>query len=555
MRSYLETIQLELGTDTPVGQARNQVLSTVPWLPTPTTNVSYVASNRVLVIASLQQGKAIESKLGDRIQVFIAVPASSSSSLEASNVWQVNGLVLEGYLGRFTAAIGNEVDSQGDVFDLGQAFGIQNGLFDHVIDCGEEAGIKAAIKPPGYYFVADDSAALENALTQIPELIGEFEKPKFFDYNPDICAHGRSGIKGCNRCIEACPTDAIISIGEQIEVNPHLCQGGGSCTSSCPSGAISYLYPKAEEQIELLRQIVRDLRAATCDLGVSVLIYDNEHGAEDLRQRQKELPEHIVPFAVEEIGAVGLDLLASGLAYGVCNLFIYAPESVPDQVRNALVRDIVLLEQVLGQLNLTDYHIQLVEELEPVKAGDAERSNLDRAATFAPIGNKRSVIRSALQFLNEISPAPRETVSLPDGSIFGRVNLNAEACTLCMGCVSVCPGSALEAGGETPALKFIESNCLQCGICTSACPESALSLQPRLNLDLPKSNQSEVLKEEEPFRCISCGKPFATHAMINRMTEKLKGHWMFETPEAVNRLRMCEDCRVADMYDRKDMIG
>ncbi|MEJ2177455.1 MAG: 4Fe-4S binding protein [Gammaproteobacteria bacterium] len=555
MTSYLETIQLELGTDTPAGQVRHQVLSGVPWSPTPTTNVSYVASSRVLVIAGMQQGKEIESRLGDRIQVFIAVPASSSSSLDASNVWQVKELVLEGYLGRFTAAIGNEVDSQDDVFDLGQAFGIQNGLFDHVVDCGEEALIKAAIKPPGYYFVGDDSNALDNALTQIPELIGEFEKPKFFDYNPDICAHGRSGIKGCNRCIEVCPTDAIISIGEQIEVNPHLCQGGGSCTSSCPSGAISYLYPKAEEQIELMRQIVRDLRAATGDLGISVLIYDNEHGAENLQKRQSELPEHIVPFAVEEIGAAGLDLLASSLAYGVRNLFIYAPASLPDQVRSSLSRDIGMLEQVLGQLNLTDYHIQLVDELEPVINSDAGSSKLERAVTFAPIGNKRGVIRSALQFLNEISPAPTEVVSLPDGSIFGRVKLDLEACTLCMGCVSVCPGSALEAGGESPALKFIESNCLQCGICTSACPESALSLQPRFNMKTAEANRSAVLKEEEPFRCISCGKPFATHAMINRMTEKLKGHWMFETPEAVNRLRMCEDCRVADLYDRKDMIG
>ena len=43
--------------------------------------------------------------------------------------------------------------------------------------------------------------------------------------------------------------------------------------------------------------------------------------------------------------------------------------------------------------------------------------------------------------------------------------------------------------------------------------------------------------------------------MIDRMMEKLAGHWMFETPEQRNRLRMCEDCRVADLYDRKDMIG
>ncbi|MGI9317275.1 MAG: hypothetical protein ACR2QW_08105, partial [bacterium] len=245
MTNYLDTIQLELGSSTPEGEARHRVLSSIPWSPTPTTNVSYVASNRVLVISELDQGKEIETRLGDRIQTFIAVPAATSSSSISVDAWHVAGLALEGYLGRFTAWLGDDVDNGGDGLNLGQIFGIQNGLFDHVIDCGEEAAISAAIKPPGYYFSGSDPARLDNALAQIPELIGEFEKPKFFDYNPDICAHGRSGIKGCTRCIEACPTDAIISIGEQIEVNPHLCQGGGSCTSSWPSGAISYLYPKA----------------------------------------------------------------------------------------------------------------------------------------------------------------------------------------------------------------------------------------------------------------------------------------------------------------------
>ncbi|MGI9319154.1 MAG: 4Fe-4S binding protein, partial [bacterium] len=352
-----------------------------------------------------------------------------------------------------------------------------------------------------------------------------------------------------------CPTDAIISIGEQIEVNAHLCQGGGSCASSCPSGAISYLYPKAEEQIELLRQIIRDLRAATDDEGITLLIYDNEHGAEHLKAGQDKLPEHVVPFAVEEIGAVGLDLLASSLAYGVHNLYLYVPDAIADQVRDSLVRDIDLLEQVLTQLDLADYNIHLIEDLAPVIGSSVDAAKLDHVATFAGIGNKRSTIRSAIQFFSEVSPGVSETISLPEGSIFGRVILESDACTLCMGCVSVCPGSALEAGGESPALKFIETNCLQCGICVSACPESALTLQPRFNLNSAECHRSAVLKEEEPFRCVSCGKPFATHGMIDRMMEKLQGHWMFDTPEAVNRLRMCEDCRVADMYDRKDMIG
>ena len=48
--------------------------------------------------------------------------------------------------------------------------------------------------------------------------------------------------------------------------------------------------------------------------------------------------------------------------------------------------------------------------------------------------------------------------------------------------------------------------------------------------------------------CGACGKPFATRKMLDKVTRKLEGHWMFQTPEARRRLEMCEDCRVRDMF-------
>jgi hypothetical protein len=55
-----------------------------------------------------------------------------------------------------------------------------------------------------------------------------------------------------------------------------------------------------------------------------------------------------------------------------------------------------------------------------------------------------------------------------------------------------------------------------------------------------------VLKEEEPFCCIRCGKPFGVKSTIERITQKLAGtHWMFEgNAKRLDVLRMCEDCRV-----------
>ncbi|MEZ5585202.1 MAG: hypothetical protein R3F37_22840 [Candidatus Competibacteraceae bacterium] len=56
------------------------------------------------------------------------------------------------------------------------------------------------------------------------------------------------------------------------------------------------------------------------------------------------------------------------------------------------------------------------------------------------------------------------------------------------------------------------------------------------------------MHEEAAFHCVQCGKPFATSSMIEKMTAKLGGHWMFQDEQALKRLRMCGDCRVRAIF-------
>ena len=107
--------------------------------------------------------------------------------------------------------------------------------------------------------------------------------------------------------------------------------------------------------------------------------------------------------------------------------------------------------------------------------------------------------------------------------------------------------SALTDGVDLPQLNFLEWNCVQCGLCESACPEDAISLAARYLFDPAARRNSRVLYEEQPFCCIVCNKPFASRGVIDKMLEKLGDHHMFQG-EALNRLKMCEDCRVKDMF-------
>jgi hypothetical protein len=56
-----------------------------------------------------------------------------------------------------------------------------------------------------------------------------------------------------------------------------------------------------------------------------------------------------------------------------------------------------------------------------------------------------------------------------------------------------------------------------------------------------------VLKEEEPFCCIRCNKPFGVKSTIGRVVAKLEGsHWMYQgSSRRTDLIRMCGDCRVA----------
>jgi ferredoxin len=153
-----------------------------------------------------------------------------------------------------------------------------------------------------------------------------------------------------------------------------------------------------------------------------------------------------------------------------------------------------------------------------------------------------------VEHLYEHAPMPQREIPLSKHAPFGRIEVDREACTLCMSCASLCPKGTIYAGGDTPILKFVESECVQCGLCESGCPENAIQLFSRYLYDREDCFKPVILNEEKVFSCISCGKPFATYKMINTITEKLKDHYMFQG-ERIKQLQMCEDCKVKVQFD------
>ena len=158
----------------------------------------------------------------------------------------------------------------------------------------------------------------------------------------------------------------------------------------------------------------------------------------------------------------------------------------------------------------------------------------------------------ALRHLHEKAPAPVEMLPLAPGAPFGRVKVDTEGCTLCLACVSACPTSALLDDENRPWLGFREDACVQCGLCRVTCPEQVITLEPRLNFT-GEAMSAVTLNEEEPFECIRCGKPFGVRKSIERIAEQLAGkHSMFQESGQIDRIKMCEDCRVTVQFESTD---
>ena len=514
---------------------------------TPTGLVSYVSSGRLALIGSVAEASSVAERIGDTLDtVIVAPPGDAASGPRAARVLHAAITSVEGHLGAFTL----HAESDGAPMVVAPSPLTGNRPFDVVIDLRPEPALEHEVLPPGYFAPRGDEAALAEAVEQAADLVGEFEKPRYFGYDPDICAHGASGIRGCTRCLDACPTGAIRSIGERVEVDPYLCQGAGVCASACPTGAITYAYPPPGDQLATLRAALVAYRDAG-GRSPTLLFHDSEGGAEGWALVANEAPESVIPWVVEEVGSIGMDAWTACIAWGA-RVVMYAPERVPGSVRRELDTQVDVTRAILEAMGYPASLLTLVADGDalalalapPAAPGPAT----DPPAAFAPSGEKRTDIRLALDHLHEHARQRPDVAALPPEAPFGSVDADREACTLCMACVSVCPASALQAGGDEPRLSFIEMNCVQCGLCERACPESCITRARRYLFDREARRRPRTLNEDQPFHCVSCGKVFGATSVVMRMQERLAGHSMFQAPGALARLRMCEDCRVKDMF-------
>lgn len=404
------------------------------------------------------------------------------------------------------------------------------------------------------YLRADprDRAAIEKVIGDAGHLVGTFDKPRFIQFDASLCAHSRSGIIGCTRCLDLCPTGAITPNGNAVAIDANICAGCGACAAACPTGAAAYAMPSVDVLIRRLRALLQTYRQAG-GINANILFHDGDHGEpliDALARFGEGLPANVLPVRVNEVTQVGPEAIAALFAYGATGVTLLT-RAKPRHDLSGLRQVVETSKTIVAALGFGDGVVRAIATDDP----DQLRAMLDavppgtaalKPAAFIARGAKRSLLETAFRELSLAAPAPVDIVTLAPGAPFGGVLLNLESCSLCQACVTACPTGALSDNPERAMLRFTESLCVQCGLCAATCPENAITLKPQLDFHAWNA-PPRVLKEEDPFHCIRCGKPFGTKSSIERVVAKLEEkHWMFAGANAqrINVVKMCEDCRV-----------
>ena len=614
--------------------------------PEPVATAGYKSAGRCLVIGAAAEAERAAAMLGTGLQTSLLVTAGQTGngglaqrhelSVHAGRLTQISG-----WLGAFEATwtSSNPIDldlctrcnacidvcPEGAIdfsyqIDLGKctsqrecvrvceaagAIDFQRAAltttqaFDLVLDLRRNDASAPAFTqhapPQGYFHVGADERKLFDAVLKLRDLVGEFDKPKFFHYKPKLCAHSRNEQIGCTACIDVCSARAIRSEaslkgklqgksrgampgqampagpqgqGGGVVVDPYLCVGCGACSTVCPSGAMTFAYPGPAEQGQRLRTML----AAFAKAGgrdAALLLHSQQAGsrlidelgraarAERRTGSLNGVPARVLPVALWHTASVGIDLWLAAIAQGASQVWVLLTDEEAPEYRQALTEQMAVAEAILQGLGYGGQHFQLISarDARDLPALDAAlrapaAQGVARPAAFAAQADKRGTLELAIDHLLSAAPVKAEVIALPaTGSPFGSLLIDTAKCTMCLSCVGACPEAALADNPDKPQLRFIEKNCVQCGLCATTCPEDAIRLQSRLWLaDGGKARKAlRVLAEAEPYACIRCHKPFGTLKAIESMVSKLAGHSMFQGA-AAERLKMCGDCRVIDIH-------
>jgi ferredoxin len=381
--------------------------------------------------------------------------------------------------------------------------------------------------------------------------VGEFDKPRFFQYKQKLCAHSRNEKTGCTACIDVCSAKAVRSdaslkgkassvpkvrrpdqahvVGGQgggIIVEPFLCVGCGACTTACPTGALSYQTPTAPELGGRIRTMLQAWRAAG---GVErpgapvLLIHSQARGGAVIDELGRQarlgrrgpdgqvlrgLPARVLPVGVWHTASAGLDIWLSALCWGAAEVVVMLTgEEAPDY-RTALAEQVGLARALWQGMGHAGEGVRLLEAApvsrNAVAAAAAVAAPIDTAG-LAPIDRALMQIAASVATPSApgatafkpatftVLPEKRATLEMCIDHLLSHSPIATQPAEQRPESITLPGGQAF---GSSPfgTLQVDTAACTLCLSCVGACPQGALA-------DNPEKPQLRFVEKN----CVQCG--------------------------------------------------
>lgn len=357
-----------------------------------------------------------------------------------------------------------------------------------------------------------------------------YDYKSLIHYDSSICQYHERRHEICGKCADACPTVAIL----KEDATKHLvfshvdCIDCGECVSVCPSGALDY------------SPMPRDAFAQTAKIyrGKIALVMPKISDFEGLNL---SLPAGVLPFYIEAYGVLSHVHLLTLLQETGANVVLYAPKRA-----KATAAAVDLLNQIY-EAKFRAPAVLVAKNQDELKSALSKAKFIEGSAFEVSeyALPKREIFAKRLQ---KLVGSENLGVVFADGAIeYGEVSINRDTCTLCLSCVGACNVSALIADKKDNSIKFNPSVCTACGYCELSCAEKDTIKFTRGKIALaPEFFEYKELARDELFKCVECGKEFATKKAVEKIASLMAPKFAGQ-PEKIKTLYCCADCKAKTM--------
>ncbi|MCI7485479.1 MAG: 4Fe-4S dicluster domain-containing protein [Helicobacter sp.] len=364
----------------------------------------------------------------------------------------------------------------------------------------------------------------------------EYQAPIVFD--PNLCDYQHRRIKKdgsgyCLACVDTCSVRGVFHNEKKVEINLSGmdCVACGECVSVCPTGAL-YRESESLESLSFQARVCKDY---------VLLVHAEEAVQEILSVLRASSHPFLLPFIIGQPNILNETYLLSLVQESASTIILYT------QAHSVLQKSVDAINNLSQAIFGLDC-VLLVQDKSQLESALKQASRLPQAYFIYTPRRGES--------LKEVF-AQRAHAWVRNNN-FGKIDFThsadiqiTEDCTLCLSCVEACNTNALINNNSSFELLFKHALCTGCGYCVDTCAEKVISMQSNV-LDARGASFAYVQKaKDDPFKCVECGKIFATSKSIMKIKNLL--FHAFEGDLLKQRsIECCADCKVKLIFGPKE---